>query len=126
GEAPAVLAPAARAFLTAIADDRIPVAVCLCLVVGCDLKRERLGVPERWTAVETEAGKSEDGELHRQDVAGLAARIIGRRLVYRRHFTGRKSSGVEARRVKSILVKPEADRVFCFHLPKSPFAVRSG
>src|SRR6185312_9550724 len=69
---------------------------------------------------------SEDGELHRQDVAGLAARIIGRRLVYRRHFTGRKSSGVEARRVKSILVKPEADRVFCFHLPKSPFAVRSG
>jgi hypothetical protein len=31
GEAPAVLAPTARTFLAAIADDRVPVAVCLFL-----------------------------------------------------------------------------------------------
>jgi len=38
GEAPTVLAPTARAFLAAIADDRSPVAVRLCLVFRCNLE----------------------------------------------------------------------------------------
>src|SRR5213594_227118 len=42
GEAPAVLAPAARAFLTAVADNRIPVEVSLRLIVRGDLEGERL------------------------------------------------------------------------------------
>jgi len=40
GHAPLVLAPAARALLTAIADDGVPVAVGLLLIVGRDLERE--------------------------------------------------------------------------------------
>ena len=34
GQAPSVLAPAARALLPAVADDRVPVAVCLGLILG--------------------------------------------------------------------------------------------
>src|SRR6266480_3896792 len=67
GEAPAVLAPTARAFLAAIADDRIPVAVRLRLIVRGDLEGERLAMLERRAAVETQAGNTDDGELHRQN-----------------------------------------------------------
>src|SRR5690242_20058307 len=55
GEAPAVLAPSARTFLAAVADDGVPVAVRLLLVVGRDLEGKRLAVLERRAAVETEA-----------------------------------------------------------------------
>ena len=44
GEAPAILAPAARAFLAAIADDRVPVAVRLFLIVRGDLEGKGLAV----------------------------------------------------------------------------------
>src|SRR6266446_6115486 len=71
GEAPAVLAPTARAFLAAIADNRIPVAVGLRLIVRGDLEGKGLAVLERRAAVETEAGNAEDGEFHRQNIAGL-------------------------------------------------------
>ena len=47
GDAPLVLAPAARALLAAVADDGVPVAVGLLLVVGGDLEREGLVVLER-------------------------------------------------------------------------------
>src|SRR3989475_11351768 len=72
GEAPAVLAPTARAFLAAIADNRIPVAVRLRLIVRGDLEGERLAVLELRAAVETDAGNVEDGALHHQDMARLA------------------------------------------------------
>src|SRR5258706_11562671 len=96
GEAPAVLAPTARAFLAAIADNRIPVAVRLRLIVRGDLKGERLAVLERLAAVETEAGNADDDELHRHNIAGLAARVVARRLVDSGHFTIRKGGGVES------------------------------
>src|SRR5437870_3419670 len=120
GEAPAVLAPTACAFLAAIADNRIPVAVRLRLIVRGDLKGERLAVLERRAAVETEAGNAEDGELHRQNIAGLAARVVARCLVDSGHFTIRKGGGVEPRRVLCVLVEPEADRVFRFHVSFLP------
>src|SRR5207249_1125341 len=88
-EAPAVLAPTARTFLAAVANDCIPVAVRLCLIVRCDLEGERLGVPERRTAVEAEARNAEDGELHRYVIARLAARAVSRRLVDGGHSTTR-------------------------------------
>ena len=47
GDAPFVLAPAAGAFLAAVADDGVPVAVGLGLVVGGDLEGEGLAVLER-------------------------------------------------------------------------------
>src|SRR5207247_6419736 len=40
GDAPLVLAPAARALLASIADNSVPVAVGLLLIIGGDLKRE--------------------------------------------------------------------------------------
>src|ERR1700730_12588246 len=47
GEAPAVPAPPALTFLAAIADDRIPIAVRLVLIVRCDLERKSVAVSER-------------------------------------------------------------------------------
>src|ERR671913_788756 len=54
GEAPPVLAPAALTLLAAIADDRVPVAVRLFLIVRCDLEGKSFAVLERRPAVEAE------------------------------------------------------------------------
>src|SRR5947207_2225843 len=54
--APLVFAPAARALLAAIADDGVPIAVGLGLIVGGDLEREGFGVFEGRTAVEANTG----------------------------------------------------------------------
>src|SRR5437879_559572 len=99
GEAPAVLAPTALTFLAAVADDRVPVAVRLFLIVRRDLEGKGLAVPELRAAVETEAGNAQNGELDRQHIALLAARVITWRLVNSSHFTVRKGGGVEARRL---------------------------
>jgi hypothetical protein len=63
GDAPFVLAPAARAFLAAIADDGIPVAVGLLLIVGRDLKREGFVMFERGPAIEAETWDAGDREF---------------------------------------------------------------
>jgi hypothetical protein len=52
GDAPAVLAPTALALLAVIADDRVPVAIRLFLIVRRDLERKGLAVRERRAAVE--------------------------------------------------------------------------
>src|SRR5688572_12128278 len=111
GEAPAVLAPTALAFLAAIADDCVPVAVRLFLIVRRDLKRKGLTVPELRATVETETGNSENSELHRQHLARFAAGVVSGRLVHSGDFAIRKGGGVEARRLMRVLVEPEADRV---------------
>src|SRR5215203_3908082 len=67
GEAPAVLAPTALAFLAAIADDRVPVAVGLFLIVRRDLEGERLAMLELRAAVEAETGNAQHRELHGYD-----------------------------------------------------------
>src|SRR5688500_16777797 len=46
GQAPAILAPAALTFLAAIADDRVPVAIGLFLIVRCDLEGKGFAVLE--------------------------------------------------------------------------------
>ena len=99
GEPPTVLAPTARAIRAAVADDRVPVAIRLLLIVGCDLKGERLAVFERRAAVETEAGDAQHGELYRQHIASLATRVISGCLVHGDHLTGREGGGVEVRGV---------------------------
>src|SRR5438046_3592917 len=86
GEAPAVLAPTPLAFLAAIADDRVPVAVRLFLIVRRDLEGKGLAVPELPPAVEAETGNAQNSELHRQDFALLAAWIITGCLVNSGHF----------------------------------------
>src|SRR4029453_18515497 len=116
GEAPTLLAPTALTFLAPIADDRVPVAVRLFLIVRRDLEGKGLAVLELRAAVETETRNAQNGELHRQHIALLAARVVTGRLVNGGHFTIRKGGGVEARRLMSVLVEPEADRVLWLHV----------
>src|SRR6185436_5178028 len=116
-EAPAVPAPAALAFLPPVVDDRVPVTVRLFLIVRRDLERKGLAVPERRAAVEAETGNAQNGELHGQDVALPAARVVAGRLVNSGHFTVRKGGGVETRRIDRVLVVPETDRVLRLHEP---------
>jgi hypothetical protein len=60
GDAPLVFAPAARALLAAVADDGVPVAVGLFLIVGGDLEREGFVVLEDGAAVQADARDSGD------------------------------------------------------------------
>src|SRR5262249_25312912 len=102
--------------MAAIADDRVPVAVRLFLSLRRDLEGKGLAVPECRAAVETEAGNAKNGELHRQHIALLAARIITGRLVNSAYLTIREGGGVESRRLKRVLVEPEADGVLWLHV----------
>src|SRR5258708_38436436 len=86
GESPAVLAPTTSALRPAVCDDRIPVAVCLFLIVRRDLERKGLAVLEHRAAVDTETGNAQNGELHCQYIALLAARVVTGRLVNGGHF----------------------------------------
>src|SRR5258706_3041149 len=124
-EAPAVLAPTARAFRAAIADDRVPVTVRLFLTVRRDLEGKGLGVPERRAAVEAETGNAHDRELDRQHIALLAARIVTGSLVNSGHLTIRKGGGVETRRLVRVFVEPQADRVLWLHV-RVLLSARSG
>ena len=72
GDAPAILAPAAGALGPAVADDGVPVAVGLFLVVGGDLERERFILLEGRAAVQADAGDARHRELDGQHVAFLA------------------------------------------------------
>ncbi len=72
-------------------------------------------MPKRRAAVKTETGNAQDGELHRQNIALLAARIVPRRLMNSGYFTIRKRDGVKARRLKRVFAEPEADRVLWSH-----------
>lgn len=58
GQPPAVLAPAALAFLAAVADDGVPQAIRFLLIVRRNLKRKRLVVLEDRAAVQAQAGDS--------------------------------------------------------------------
>src|SRR5579883_889130 len=116
GEAPPVLAPAARAFAAAIADDRVPVTVGLFLRIRRDLEGEGLAVLEGRAAVETETGNAHDRELDRQHIALLAAREIGGRRVNGGDSAVRKGGGVKARGLMGVFVEPEADGVLWLHV----------
>src|SRR3954451_23294619 len=77
GKPPAVFTPTARALFAAISNDRVPVAIRLLLIVRSDLEGKGLAVLERRSAVETEAGNATNGELYGEDIASLAARVVG-------------------------------------------------
>ncbi len=126
GKAPPVLAPAAGILCAAIADDGVPVAVGLFLVVGRDLERKGRGLRVRRAAVEAEARDARDGELHGQYVAGLAGRVIGGRAMDGRHPAVGEGRGVEAGGLLGVLVEPEADRVLVHGLSFRVEAVCAG
>src|SRR5262249_49483305 len=88
----------------------------LFLILRRDLERKGLAMPEHRAAVDTETGNAQDSKLHRQHIALLAARIVGRGLVNSSYFTIRKGGGIEARRLMRVFVEPEADRVLWLHV----------
>ena len=63
---PSILAPAASAFLSAIADDGVPVTVGFLLVVGQDHEADRLIGLEIGSAVQADEGAAEHGERDRE------------------------------------------------------------
>src|SRR6267154_403728 len=111
GDAPLVLAPAARTLLAAIADNGVPVAVGLLLIIGGDLKRESLVMLEHGTAVQAKAGDAGDCEFHRQHVALLAGWVVTGCTVDGTDGAVGKGFGVEAGRSLCVLVVPQANRV---------------
>src|SRR5690606_8192660 len=106
GDTPFVLAPAARTFLTAIADDGVPVAVGLLLIVSGDLEREGFVMFERGPAIDAETGDAGDREFDRQRTARLGGRVIAGSPVYGTHRAVRKGLGVEAGCSLGVLVVP--------------------
>src|SRR5687767_13287570 len=85
GDAPFVLAPTARTFLAAIADDCAPVAVGLLLIVSGDLEREGFVMFERGPAIEAETGDAGDCEFDRQYIACLDGWVVYGSTVYGSH-----------------------------------------
>src|SRR3954452_24011181 len=61
--APLVFAPAAVTLLAAIADDGVPIAVGLGLIVGGDLEREGFVMSEHGTAVQADTRDTGNTEL---------------------------------------------------------------
>jgi hypothetical protein len=106
GDAPLVLAPAAGTLLASIADNGVPVAVGLLLIIGGDLERESFVMLERGTAVEAKTGDAGDREFHRQHVALLAGWIVTGCTMDGTHDTVGKGFGVEAGSSLSVLVVP--------------------
>src|SRR5262249_12553757 len=113
GNPPLVFAPAARAFLPAIADYGVPVAVGLVLIVGGDLEREGFVMFERGTTVKSETRDAGDREFDREHVTGLAGWVVTGCTVDGAHDAFGKGLGVEAGSSLGLLIVPEANRVLC-------------
>src|SRR6267154_4354042 len=127
GDAPLVLAPAACTLLASIADNGVPVAVGLLLIIGGDLKRESFVMLERGTAVEPDTGDAGDCEFYRQHVALLAGWIVTGCTVGGTQSAVGKGFGVEARSSLRVLIVPQANRVLGHCLSfRSAYALSAG
>src|SRR6185295_7109664 len=73
---PFVFAPAARAFLAAIIDDGVPIAIGLSLIGRGDLERKGLIVFEHGPAVEADTVDASNFELDGQHIPLLTGRIV--------------------------------------------------
>src|SRR5690242_7851645 len=80
-KAPFVLAPAAHALLAAVADDGVPVAVGLFLVLGRDHEADGFVRLEHVAAVEADEALAKHGEVHRDFIALFSAGRLRRRVV---------------------------------------------
>src|SRR4030081_3233101 len=116
GDAPLVLAPAARTLLASIADNGVPVAVGLLLIIGGDLKRESFVMLERGTAVEADTGDAGDCEFYHQHVSLLAGWVVTGCTVDATHCAVRKGFGIKASSGLGIPIVPEANRVLCHYM----------
>src|SRR6266849_6099521 len=116
GDAPLVFAPAARTLLAAIADDGVPVAVGLGLIVGGDLEREGFAMFERGTAVEAETRDAGNREFDRQHITRLAGWVVTGCTVDGTHRAVGKGLGIEAGSSLGVLIVPDANRVLCHYV----------
>src|SRR5207248_2188660 len=78
------------------------------LCIGEYLERDRLVEPELGAAVQPDEMLTQHGEVHGQHVAGLAAWIVTRRLVYRNDAAVREGRGIERCGFLGVLVEPQA------------------
>src|SRR5258706_7850157 len=128
GDAPLVLAPAALALLATIANDGVPVAVGLLLIVGGDLEREGFVMFEGRTAVEPDTRDTGNYEFDCQHVALLAGWEVTGRTVDGAHRAVGKGLCVEPGSSLGVFIVPEANRVLChcmsvrFHCASFHFA----
>src|SRR4029453_3597983 len=111
--APLVFAPAARAFLAAIIDDGVPIAIRLSLIVSGDLEQKRFIMFKRRTAVETDTGDAGNFELDRQHISLLARWIVTGCTVDGTHRAVGKRFGIKSSSGLGILIVPEANCVLC-------------
>src|SRR4029077_20678951 len=117
-----VFAPAARALLTAIADDGVPIAVCLGLIISGDLEREGLVVFEHGTAVEAYTRNAGNFEFNCQYISLLTGWVVAGCTMDSTHRAVGKSLGIKVSSRLGILIVPEANRVL-YHCMSFRFAV---
>src|SRR6476660_9099643 len=108
--APLVFAPAALALLAAIADDGVPIAIGLGLIVSGDLERKVFAMFERGTAVEADTRDAGNFEFDYQHISLLAGWVVTGCTVDGTHRAVGKGLGIKARSSLGILVVPDANR----------------
>src|SRR5436190_880464 len=111
--APLVFAPAARTLLAAIADDSVPIAVGLGLIVSGDLEREGFAMFERGTAVEADTRDAGNFEFDCQHISLLAEWVVTGCTEDGTHRAVGKGLGIKASSGLGIFIVPEAKRVLC-------------
>jgi ribulose-5-phosphate 4-epimerase/fuculose-1-phosphate aldolase len=111
--APLVFAPAAFALLAAIADDGVPIAIGLGLIVSGDLERKGFAMFERGTAVEADTRDAGNFEFDYQHISLLAGWVVTRCTVDGTHRAVGKGLGIKASSSLGILIVPDANRVLC-------------
>src|SRR4029077_11001488 len=111
--APLVFAPAARALLAAIADDSVPIAVGLGLIVSGDLEREGFAMFECGTAVEADTRDAGNFEFDCQHISLLAEWVVTGCTVDGTHRAVGKGLGIKASSGLGIFIVPETNRVLC-------------
>src|SRR6476646_6800417 len=111
--APLVLAPAARALLAAIADDGVPIAIGLGLIVSGDHERKGFAVLELRTAVEADTGDAGNLEFDHQHISLLAGWVVTGCTPDGAHCAVWKGLGIKSSSGLGILIVPDADCVLC-------------
>src|SRR5215510_1347224 len=110
---PLVFAPAALAFLAAIIDNGVPIAIRLSLIVSGDLERKGFIMFERRTAIEADTGDASNFELDRQHISLLTRWIVTGCTVDGAHGAVGKSFGIKSSSGLGIFMVPEANCVLC-------------
>ena len=99
------------AFLTAVVDDRVPVAVGFGLVPCRYLKRKSAGVLDAGTTIESRTGNPHYHEFNCQNISLLAGWIVGGSTMHRTDRGTGKGLGVEVCGLDGVSGIPNANCV---------------